>query len=192
MGSTQRNIGSSRARVTPNRATHLKATRELESVSNLLNTVIQSRVITVQSILSLHKCYEFLEDDVEQGCYRTMSTVGSFRFYETYRCFLPPEEIIQGMDVFEVQVNEPDWSDSHGLLGAIARAYYAYAALVYYIHPFEDGNGRTARLLAVACLRMHGIRGLALTFKDKVLSLEEFVDRTLHHLSQTSVVGWTQ
>ena len=42
----------------------------------------------------------------------------------------------------------------------IVKAFYAYHALVHYIHPFSDGNGRLSRLLANIVLKSHGYLGV--------------------------------
>jgi hypothetical protein len=63
------------------------------------------------------------------------------------------------------------------MCGILKRAYYAFAALVYYIHPFEDGNGRIARLVACLVLRMYGCTTLPISSSDKLLSFAEFVDK---------------
>jgi hypothetical protein len=164
--------------------------------------------LTAADVCALHACLVHLESGVPKGEFRQQAAVGSFMFFKSYRCFLPPEEIPYAMAFYEQELNRLDhWhSVSHpttshpipsgisgsggngasGMLsaaqmaqmcGILKRAYYAFAALVYYIHPFEDGNGRIARLVACLVLRMYGCTTLPISSSDKLLSFAEFVDK---------------
>lgn len=168
------------------------AAKELANVSAYLTDLAARGSITIRDIVDLHTRFEFLDADVERGRFRKEITVGSFRFFESYRCFLPPEEISGGMEVYQEHLNGRDWTDELGILGALGRAYFAFAALVYFVHPFEDGNGRAARLLSVTCLRTVGLPACPISFKDKVVGLEEYIRRfitNLQHLTTMPRVG---
>ena len=58
----------------------------------------------------------------------------------------------------------------------VVAAFYLFAALVYFVHPFEDGNGRLSRLLCNIVLRRAGY-SFVLQFGDKIVTFAEFVDK---------------
>ena len=55
-------------------------------------------------------------------------------------------------------------------------AYYVYEAIVHYIHPFPDGNGRMGRLLANVILKLNGFMGVFMN-EDKVLQFRDYLSR---------------
>jgi hypothetical protein len=67
----------------------------------------------------------------------------------------------------------------HGILAsapAAVRAYTAFAAVCYVVHPYEDGNGRLGRLLASAELQRGGL-GWCVDAEDKVMTVRALVDK---------------
>ncbi|KAE8953019.1 hypothetical protein PR001_g33051, partial [Phytophthora rubi] len=57
-------------------------------------------------------------------------------------------------------------------------AYYAFAVLVFYIHPFHDGNGRCARLLGNLVAKKLGFPAL-LRAADKTIQVPEFLQKAI-------------
>jgi cell filamentation protein len=97
--------------------------------------------------LSLGHLYSFA------GKYRTVNmSKGGFLF--------PAAEFLaQNMDAFEkeILINLPSKYDSKkSLIKDIAKVH----GELLFIHPFREGNGRTARILASLMARKHGYKGL--------------------------------
>jgi ankyrin repeat protein len=84
---------------------------------------------------------------------------------KSYCLFLPYQEINKAIllvkECFEQIINP------------IKRIYYYYSAMVEYIHPFSDGNGRLCRIIANTMLRKIGIKQI-INSEQKVLSFNEF------------------
>lgn len=85
--------------------------------------------------------------------------------------FMPPEEIPGAMEMVCAGLASLQSSP-------VAAAFYAFAALVYFVHPFEDGNGRVSRLLCNVILRRAGY-SCGLQFGDKIVTADEFIDKFL-------------
>lgn len=85
------------------------------------------------------------------------------KFENTF--FLFPTEIEKGLDfVFENYKNFEN---------PIYQFYYLYHTISSYIHPFQDGNGRTSRVFLNFCLRKYGISKI-LSRTNKLISWESF------------------
>ena len=103
-------------------------------------------IISEDSILRLHKLFYNKIDSEKAGTYR------SERVFITGTEFMPPspEEVPAQMQAFLSELNEK-WEHTH----PVALSAYAHKKLVD-IHPFIDGNGRTARLLMNLIIINHG------------------------------------
>lgn len=129
--------------------------------------------LCLDNIMSVHQCFN-VDDDVEKAQYRQDVTVGSFHFYSQYRVFLPYQEIPEAMDHMLKTFNSPEMLAKHPIL----QAMYFYSAFVYFIHPFEDGNGRMARLVSNIILKKNGYE-FALDYQDKVVTFKEYIKKVL-------------
>lgn len=94
-------------------------------------------------------------------------------FYRFYRCFLPPAEIPAGMAHLAAVISSPAFARG---LHPVIQAFYVFSTLVYFIHPFEDGNGRVARLLGNILLRRHGFPWV-IHANDKILSITSLMSK---------------
>jgi len=102
---------------------------------------------------------------VLEQSYRTSAVIGLDRF--EYRLFLPHYEIPQAMDaVFSTCVGND-----------MSSLYKIYVQIVEWIHPFMDGNGRSARLFLTISLRAHGI---PMTIYSK-MSKEQILHQLKHY-----------
>ncbi|KNC73675.1 hypothetical protein SARC_13766 [Sphaeroforma arctica JP610] len=61
-------------------------------------------------------------------------------------------------------------------MSPVLRAFYVYTALVHYIHPFHDGNGRISRLLCNSILQAYGFVSV-LQYSDKIITFEEYLHK---------------
>ncbi|RLN90740.1 hypothetical protein BBJ28_00021269 [Nothophytophthora sp. Chile5] len=162
-------IGAAHASPTKHRSPAASAQRtELLNVMNdiLLDT---SCMISSAQLVALHKCL-LPTSSGQGGVIRTDSAVG-YASSRVYRVFLPASEISAALQSFVQAINR--WKQRPLLC-----AYYAFAALVFYIHPFHDGNGRCARLLGNVVAKKLGYRPI-LRASDKTLQVGEFVQKTL-------------
>jgi Fic family protein len=131
-------------------------------------------LVTREHLFSIHRA--FLVDEGRWDGESTPSqprrecVVGSFQFYKFYRCFLPYSEIDAAIDEFVDTMNSAAMQARHPLV----QAYYAFSTLIFFIHPFHDGNGRLSRLIGNMILRKHNYP-CVITYIDKVLNFPEFV-----------------
>ncbi|RHY34858.1 hypothetical protein DYB32_001826 [Aphanomyces invadans] len=106
------------------------------SVLTALNTILDDTtcVITFDQVKALHDA--IFEHGDGGGAIREDAAVG-YASERIYRVFLPAVEIEPALREYVATLN-----DEAALPHPLLRAYYAFSALVFYIHPFYDGNGR--------------------------------------------------
>ncbi|ETV88424.1 hypothetical protein, variant 1, partial [Aphanomyces astaci] len=102
----------------------------------VLNAILDdtSAMLTFDQITALHEA--IFEQGHDGGAIREDAAVG-YASERIYRVFLPSVEIELALRQYVTTLNDPT-----ALPHPLVRAYYAFAALVFYIHPFYDGNGR--------------------------------------------------
>ncbi|EKX36933.1 hypothetical protein GUITHDRAFT_145428 [Guillardia theta CCMP2712] len=140
------------------------------------------KTIDTKEVKQIHRC---LTLDVNlSGEYRKEIVTGTGNHISAYRCFVPFEEVERLMDfLFDYANSHPACSSNQAL-----RAYLVYSVLVYFIHPFKDGNGRTGRILANCILKAAGFPAL-ITHHDKVLSFDAFFWRVKLRSGSTRAAG---
>jgi cell filamentation protein len=142
------------------------------SLTEVLNTRTKFNVKYIKRIhkLSLGHLYSFA------GKYSTVNmSKGGFLFPAA-------KYISQNMDIFENEIllNLPVKYDSDQLL--IRDIAKVHGELLF-IHPFREGNGRTARVLANLMARKHGIEGLKFekinknVFQEYVLAVQKVAEK---------------
>jgi len=125
---------------------HLEVRNHPEAIAYVESLAQRGRTIEEEDILKVHRLLMRGIDDQNAGKYRT----GQVRVAGA--TFMPPSaDKIQPMinDLLQTLNQNPDE------LRAIELAAFFHHKLVY-IHPFLDGNGRTARLLMNAILMSRG------------------------------------
>ncbi|MDD5622957.1 MAG: Fic family protein [Actinomycetota bacterium] len=124
------------------------------SVLENLGKLIDDKKIAEQNILSIHKMLteQTLEDSSDCGRYRNRYVVIGNRLTREI-IFRPPAN----KDVPDLMKALVEWlnSDEAKELDSVIEAGIAHYEFVR-IHPFIDGNGRTARVLATLILYMRG------------------------------------
>lgn len=93
------------------------------------------------------------QDDVRPGEIRRQSViVGGYRGAPWEDCDYLLDRMCEWLNGPDFQTDDPDWETPFALLrAAMAHLYIAW------IHPFDDGNGRTARLVEVLILLAAGV-----------------------------------
>ncbi|MGH3138360.1 MAG: Fic family protein [Gaiellales bacterium] len=93
------------------------------------------------------------QDDVRPGEIRRQSViVGGYRGAPWEDCDYLLDRMCEWLNGPDFQTDDPDWETPFALLrAAMAHLYIAW------IHPFDDGNGRTARLVEVLFLLAAGV-----------------------------------
>ncbi|CEG49486.1 FOG: Ankyrin repeat [Plasmopara halstedii] len=131
-----------------------------------------SCIISQKQLVALHE--RLLSTSSGQaGVFRTDLAVG-YASSRIYRVFLPAEEINDAIEIYIKRLNdETRWTQR-----PLLRAYYAFAVLVFYIHPFHDGNGRCARLIGNLVAKKLGYPFL-LRASDKTIQLVEFLEKAI-------------
>ena len=88
------------------------------------------------------------------------------------------------MQLFENQIllQLPDqYTDKTALIRDVARVH----GELLFIHPFREGNGRTARILANLMVRKQGYQGLRfekINFKDYVIAVQQAGEKNYHYM----------
>ncbi|OQR87290.1 hypothetical protein ACHHYP_09231 [Achlya hypogyna] len=146
-----------------------------------LNLILadSSCLVSHAQLIQLHRAV--LEAANETGgVVRDHAAVG-YASERIYRVFLPAEEIETALTRYVETLNTTAFG--HPLVAA----YYAFAALVFYIHPFYDGNGRTARLLGNLVARKSGFPGI-FRHVDKTIQLTPFLETAVHTIEMQEAV----
>jgi Fic family protein/plasmid maintenance system antidote protein VapI len=125
---------------------HLEAINHREAIEFVKELAAKKTVITQHTLLSIHNLILRSIDSENAGKYRTVQVIikGSKH--------LPPSPLVvqEQMDAFFVWYNK-----NRTQLHPVLLAAEIHERLVT-IHPFIDGNGRTARLLMNLVLLQHG------------------------------------
>ncbi|CAI5709982.1 unnamed protein product [Peronospora destructor] len=165
-------IGS--AHDTPVTRRSLSADNPRIQLLDVINEIMHdtSCVITRDHLFALHKCL-LPASSGQAGVLRTNLAVG-YASPRIYRVFLPAGEIEDALDNLIDTLNDANHWKHRPLLCA----YYAFAVLVFYIHPFHDGNGRCARLLGNLVCKKLGFPAL-LRAADKTIQVAEFLQKAI-------------
>lgn len=153
-------------------------TSSRDEIVGMLNQMLQAddeHDITLDQMCALHRV---VVSGTCGGMIRDHAAVG-YATSRIYRVFMPATELREGLaHVFKTLEREPSQAKSKCKAYPLLRAYYLYAALVFYIHPFIDGNGRIARLLGNLIALKHGFPALFRS-SDKTLQLDEYLHRAV-------------
>ena len=145
---------------------HLEATNHARAYEHILGIAgRRSNTLSAQDILTIHEAILKGIDDHNAGCYRSvMVKLSGSQF------ILPnPLKVPDLMDEFVC------WMKGPGNMHPVELAAEAHYRLVT-IHPFSDGNGRTARLLMNLVLIQHGYPPALIRSRDRlkyIQSLEQ-------------------
>jgi Fic family protein len=140
---------------------HLEATNHAQAVDFVTSLVERkTRTVTEQEILKLHELVLHGIDDANAGRYRDVSV----RIAGSMVVLPNPRKVPELMHDFCRWLRQP--AGGH----PVAFAGEAHYRLVT-IHPFVDGNGRTARLLMNLLLLVHGFPPAIIRPRDRLAYL---------------------
>jgi Fic family protein len=159
---------------TPSSARSPASLNQRKQTLEVLNEILgdPSSVITYDQLFALHKTL-IPESSGQAGVLRSSTAVG-YASPRIYRVFLPAGEVQDALRGLIDNINDMARWQQRPLLCA----YYAFAVLVFFIHPFHDGNGRCARLLGNLVAKKLGFPGL-LRASDKTIQVGEFLQRAV-------------
>lgn len=137
----------------------------LNAVDFVFDVVKENRELTIGFIRELHALVTRNQDDVEgrdqfgnktkikleKGVFKTFEN-NPIREDGTKVMYCPPNHVQAEMDHLVSLYNEVERNKNHPLICA---TWFHHAFTT--IHPFQDGNGRVARLLASLILIKHGL-----------------------------------
>lgn len=144
-----------------------------------LNTHTHFNCKYIQDIhkLALGHLYTFA------GKYRTVNMSKGGFLFPTAR-FIP-----ESMQLFENEVltKLPDeYADKYTLIKDVARVH----GELLFIHPFREGNGRTARILANLMVRKQGYEGLRfdkINFREYIIAVQRVSEK--NYLPMERIIG---
>jgi Fic family protein len=127
---------------------HFEAINHKEGIQFLYDFIKKKKELDEKSILEIHKIILKNISDTDAGHYRNANVMIMGAVY------LPPSAV----KVPRLMAEFMEWYYEHKLkLSTVELAGWVHYKLVYmYIHPFIDGNGRTARLLMNLILLQNG------------------------------------
>ncbi len=137
---------------------HLEAINHQHAIRFVEALADKDEPITGYVVRSIHALVLRTIDDEEAGRYRRVQV------YITGSEYVPPEPVA----VPGLMADFGDWlnSDEAAALHPVERATLAHFRLVH-IHPFTDGNGRTARLLMNLALMREGYPPAVIRVEDR-------------------------
>jgi Fic family protein len=155
---------------------HLEITGHNEAIDEIIDTAKQQRPLTESLLRSWHTLilHERSQVDaqtadgkptkkwIEVGQYKSQPNHVMTVTGEVFR-FAEPFEVAPKMQALIVEANEKKPSMIEGLLQA-AKLHYQFVL----IHPFDDGNGRMARLLMNVILMQYGLPPAIIKTEAKV------------------------
>ncbi len=135
--------------------------REVENIVSAFNRIKDDLVaggdadLTPEMILEFNR--EVLdgleEDDVRPGEFRRKSVVvGPYRGAPWEDCEYLVGRLCEWLESGDFDPSDDDWTIPYALLKAMVAHLY-----IAWIHPFDDGNGRTARLIELQILLAAGV-----------------------------------
>ncbi|RLC67037.1 MAG: Fic family protein [Chloroflexi bacterium] len=138
---------------------HLEAINHQHAIHFVEKLAHQDEPVTEHTIRSIHALVLRTIDDEAAGSYRRVQV------YITGSEYKPPEPIVVPGAMGDLNA----WLNSHeaGALHPVERAAVAHFRLVH-IHPFTDGNGRTARLLMNLLLMRAGYPPAVIRVEDRL------------------------
>lgn len=138
----------------------------MDAALRFLNqSLVNVHAISLQDILEIHhRVLGFVDPEEAGRLRRTQVFVGSFTP-------VPPEEVLPQMTEFINWLNDEETLR----LDPVELAALAHYKLVF-IHPFIDGNGRTARLLLNLILMQAGFPPIIIPVESRVRYYETLVE----------------
>ncbi len=144
------------------------------ALSAVLEHAGHGRELKKEDLIKWHKL--LMADSEKAGVVRTKSNARCGN-----RLFVRGSEVNAALDKYLKVINEYIMAGPCDQVGFCAKAAFAFYHLIN-IHPFSDGNGRTARLLVIWVLRRSGfpllvaLCGKGTSDSHPALSREAFID----------------
>jgi Fic family protein len=141
---------------------HLEAINHIEAIDFIRDLAMDERAITVWDIRQIHGLVCKGERGV--GAYRIVKEMAAGSNYRYPDAIMVPE-LMQGFG---------DWLNSNPALHPVEIATEIHYRLVT-IHPFQDGNGRTARLLMNLSLLRAGYPIAVIKTEDRSVYIDAII-----------------
>ncbi len=141
---------------------HLEAINHVEAIDFIRDLAMDERAIAEWDIRQIHGLV--CREDRGAGAYRTVNVMAAGSNYRYPDAILVPE-LMQGFG---------DWLHSNPALHPVEVATEIHYRLVT-IHPFQDGNGRTARLLMNLSLLRSGYPIAVIKTEDRSAYIDAIV-----------------
>jgi Fic family protein len=158
---------------------HLEAINHVEAIDFIRDLAMDERAITEWDIRQIHGLV--CKGERSAGAYRTVNVMAAGSNYRYPDAIMVPE-LMQGFG---------DWLHSNPALHPVEIATEIHYRL-FTIHPFQDGNGRTARLLMnLSLLRLKLKIALLISMPLLLGNLVEIIPRSRRQLPDAlSLHSW--
>jgi Fic family protein len=141
---------------------HLEAINHVEAIDFIRDLAMDERAITEWDIRQIHGLV--CKGERNAGAYRTVNVMAAGNNYRYPDAIMVPE-LMQGFG---------DWLHSNPALHPVGIATEIHYRLAT-IHPFQDGNGRTARLLMNLSLLRSGYPIAVIKTEDRSAYIDAIV-----------------
>lgn len=138
-----------------------------------MKALIEKEALCVQDIFELHRLVTSGSEDARPGLIRDECVVVGETGQKgcDITVFLPASEVSSALHLL-VELCYKD--EKFVKRGAFFRSWVLYSTLVYYIHPFKDGNGRVGRFLSAISILQYGLSPFLTAQSKKVYDFEKY------------------
>ena len=119
-------------------------------LNDIYSNYLQDTQNFLDCLKAIHSCLcndENIHPKINPGIRDSVVTGVIHEYQDTF--YLPPQEIEDGLEFIKSHILKDD--------NIFHQFYHFYFCVLHFIHPFQDGNGKSCRILMNFFLKSHGI-----------------------------------